>query len=82
MQDFIWRVNALPLVVKVILCIPALQIFYGVCRVINGVAKNDVLWMVLGILTIIPGAFFIWVLDLIWVLLFGHALMLGETMFG
>ena len=82
MNEFIKQVNELPLVLKVILCIPVLDIFYSVCRVVNGVVKNDVLWIVLGALTVIPGAFFIWILDLIWVLLKGHAFMLGRTYLG
>lgn len=81
MKEFIDQVNGLPLIIKLILCIPCLEIFYGVCRIINGIAKNDVLWIVLGILTVVPGAFFMWVLDLIWVLLKGHAILLGEEMF-
>lgn len=79
MNEFIKQVNELPLVLKVILCIPVLDIFYSGCRVVNGVVKNDVLWIVLGALTVIPGAFFMWILDLIWVLLKGHAFMLGRT---
>lgn len=81
MKDFINQVNGLPLIVKLILCIPCLEIFYGVCRIINGVVKNNVLWIVLAVLTVFPGAFFMWVLDLIWVLWKGHALLLGEEMF-
>lgn len=82
MNEFIKQVNELPLVLKVILCIPVLDIFYSVCRVVNGVVKNYVLWIVLGVLTVIPGAFFMWILDLIWVLLKGHAFMLGRTYLG
>jgi len=81
MRDFINKVNSLPLIVKLILCIPCLEIFYGICRIINGIDKNDVLWIVLAILTVFPGAFFMWILDLIWVLLKGHALLLGDEMF-
>ena len=82
MNEFIKHVNELPLVLKVILCIPVLDIFYSVCRVVNGVVKNDGPWIVLGVLTVIPGAFFMWILDLIWVLLKGHAFMLGRTYLG
>ena len=82
MQQFINTVNGLPLVVKAILCIPVLEAFYSVCRVINGVAKGDVLWIVLGVLTIIPGAFFMWIVDLVWVLLKGHAFLLGDSYLG
>lgn len=82
MQELIRTVNGLPLIAKVILCIPVLDIFYSICRVVQGIAKGDVLWIVLGVLTVIPGAFFIWIVDLIWVLLKGHAILLGETYLG
>lgn len=77
MKEFINTVNNWPLIVKLLLCIPMVEIFYSICRVINGVARKDVLWTVLGVLTIIPGAFFMWLVDLIWVLVYGHACLLG-----
>ncbi len=82
MQDLIKQVNGLPLLVKLLLCIPAIEIFYGICRVVNAVVKNDVLWIVLAILTIIPGAFFMWLIDLVWVLTKGHAFLLGDELLG
>ncbi|MCD8040144.1 MAG: hypothetical protein LUF82_01360 [Clostridia bacterium] len=82
MNDIIKSVNGLPLVIKLLLCIPCVEIIYGVCRIINGVSKNDVLWIILGVLTIIPGAFFMWIIDLGWVLTKGHAFLLGETYLG
>ncbi|MGN0806956.1 MAG: hypothetical protein ACI4MN_00730 [Candidatus Coproplasma sp.] len=81
MKDFIKQVNGLSLVIKLLLCIPAVEIFYGVCRVINGVIKKDALWIVLAILTIVPGACFMWILDLVWVLTKGHAFLLGNEIF-
>ena len=77
MKEFRNTVNNWPLIVKLLLCIPMVEIFYSICRVINGVARKDVLWTVLGVLTIIPGAFFMWLVDLIWVLVYGHACLLG-----
>ncbi len=77
MKSFINTVNSLPLIVKLLLCIPAIEIFYSVCRVINGCAKNSVLWIVIGILTIVPGAVFMWLVDLICILLNKHAFGLG-----
>ncbi len=82
MDGFIKTVNDLPLIVKVILCIPCIDIFYSVCRVVNGLAKGNILWIVLGILTIVPGAFFMWIVDVIWVLWKGHAFLLGEDLLG
>ena len=80
MNELLKEVDSLPLIVKVILCIPCLEIFYGICRIVKGVVKNDVLWIVLAVLTVFPGAFFMWILDLIWVLTKGHALLLGAEM--
>ena len=82
MQEFLNQVNGLPLVVKVILCIPVLDIFYCVCRIVKGVVKGDVLWIVLGVLTVFPGAFFMLILDLIWVLLKGHGILMGDSYLG
>lgn len=77
MKDLIKTVNNLPLIVKLLLCIPVVEIFYSICRVVNGVARKNLLWTILGILTIFPGAAFMWLVDLIWVLLYGHACGLG-----
>lgn len=77
MKSLIKTVNGLPLIVKLLLCIPFVEIFYSICRVVNGVANHSVLWTVIGILTIIPGAAFMWLVDLICVLLNGHAFGLG-----
>lgn len=77
MKGIVKAINDLPLIIKLLLCIPVVEIIYGVCRVINGVAKGNILWIIGGILTIIPGATFMWLIDLIWVLVKGHAFMLG-----
>lgn len=79
MQDLIKKVNELPLIVKLLLCIPVVEIFYGICRVLNQATKSpiNVLYLVLAILTIIPGAAFMWLVDLVCVLVYGHAFLLG-----
>jgi hypothetical protein len=82
MKELIKQVNSLPLIVKLLLCIPCIEIFYGICRIINGINKENLLWVVLGILTIIPGAAFMWIVDIIYVLLFGHAFLLGDSLLG
>ena len=79
MNDLIKQVNELPLIVKLLLCIPVVDIFYGICRVINQATKQpiDALYLVLAILTVFPGAVFMWLVDLICVLMNGHAFLLG-----
>ena len=79
MQDFIKTVNNLPFIVKLLLCIPCVNIFYSICRIINQATKSPVntLNLVLAILTVVPGAFFVWIIDIIWVISKGHAVLLG-----
>lgn len=77
MKDFIKKVNNLPIIVRLLLCIPLVEIFYGICRVINQLAKGNILLLIVAILTIIPGAAFMWLIDLICVLFKGHAFLLG-----
>ncbi|MBD5583851.1 MAG: hypothetical protein HDQ88_02105 [Clostridia bacterium] len=81
MNELLKAVDDLPLLIKVILCIPCIEVFYGICRIVKGVTKNDLVWIVLAVLTVFPGAFFMWILDLIWVLTKGHAILLGDEMF-
>lgn len=71
MNDLIKTFDDLPLIVKVILCIPMLDIVWSIYKICRSVSKNNVLGIILGILTIFPGAFFIWIIDLVTVLLNG-----------
>ena len=76
MKEFMKQVHNLPFIAKLLLCIPMVDIFYSVCRIINGVVRNDVLRLVIGILTVIPGAFFVWIIDLVFVIWKGDAFFL------
>lgn len=71
MNDLIKTFDDLPLIVKVILCIPMLDIIWSIYKICRSVSKSNVLGIILGILTIFPGAFFIWIIDLVTVLLNG-----------
>lgn len=69
MKNLIKAFDDLPLIVKVILCIPMLDIVWSIYKIARSADKSNLLGIILGILTIIPGAFFIWIIDLITVLL-------------
>ena len=64
-------IDDLPWIVKLILCIPAIDIVWGIYRVIKYAQPMNVLMLVIAILTIVPGAPIIWILDLICVILKG-----------
>ena len=70
MNDFIKAMEKLPFIVKLILCIPVLDIIWSIWKLCKGIMSGDVLKIILGILTIIPGAAFIWILDIIWMLIY------------
>lgn len=69
MEKLIKTFDDLPWIVKLILCIPALDIVWSIYKLCRSISKNNVLGIVLAILTIIPGAFFIWIIDIICVIL-------------
>ena len=71
MKDFIKAMDNLPWILKVILCIPALEIIWGVYRVCRSLVKKNTLALIIAILLIVPGAAFMWVIDIICVILTG-----------
>ena len=68
MKQLIKARDELPFILKLVLCIPALDIVWSVYKICRSLDKKNVLGIVLGVLTIFPGAVFIWVIDLITVL--------------
>ena len=64
-------IDNLPFILKVIFCIPCLDIIWAIYRIIKGVQTNSVLLIVVGVLWIIPGGVICWVVDLITLLLSG-----------
>ena len=68
-KDIIKFVDDLPDVAKLILCIRVLNIVFSVYKLCRSIESQNVLWIVLGVLTIFPGASFMWLVDLICLLL-------------
>ncbi len=61
----------LPWIVKLILCIPAFNIVWAIYRIIKGATQKDMLILIAGILWIVPGVFFGWILDLVTTIMYG-----------
>ena len=59
----------LPLILKIILALPALDIVWGIYRIVKGVAYKNVVTLIFGILWIIPGSVICWILDIVTLLL-------------
>lgn len=64
-KDIIKFVDGLDDIFKLILCIPVLNIVFSVYKLCRSIESENPLWIVLGVLTIFPGASFMWLVDLV-----------------
>lgn len=65
MKDVVKAFDKLPWFVKILLCLPLLNIAWGVYRICKGIDEKNTLMTVIGILWIIPGSVLCWVADLV-----------------
>ncbi len=66
------QIADLPLLVKIILALPALSIFWGVYRLVKNLSKSNLVLTIISILLIVPGAVFMWAVDMIFIILSGE----------
>lgn len=65
MKNFVKAMNNLPLIVKILLALPGLDIIWNITRLIRSIIKNNVLGIVLAIILLLPGVAFMWLVDII-----------------
>ena len=65
MKDFISAMDNLPLWAKVLLAIPMLDIIWVAYRLIKSIDANNVLGIVLAVVLIVVGIPFLWLIDII-----------------
>lgn len=65
MSNFIKSMDDLPLIVKILLALPFLDIIWVVYRLIKSIEKKNTLGIVLAIVLIIIGIPFLWLIDII-----------------
>ena len=65
MKDIVKAFDNLPWIVKLLFCLPGINILWAVYRICKGAATKNTLMLVVGILWIIFGTVVLWVLDLI-----------------
>ncbi|MDO5330211.1 MAG: hypothetical protein Q4F15_02095 [Bacillota bacterium] len=58
--------------VKIIFCLPILDILWGIYRVVDTIVHFNLIRLVCAILWLVFGGFILWVLDLICIILTGH----------
>lgn len=64
-MKFLKWMDGNPKWLKVILAIPMLQIVWGIYRVVKAIKKKNILFIIIGILLIVPGALLVWLVDMI-----------------
>lgn len=74
MKKFVKVMDGLPLIVKFILAIPFLDIIWVIYRLVKSLSKNNMLGVVLAIVLIIVGIPFLWLVDMIFIVLKGQVL--------
>lgn len=72
LKDLVKGVDKLPKLVKIILCLPFLDIVWAIYRIVKGVAHKDTFAIIIGIIWVIGGCTITWVFDLITTILYGH----------
>ena len=71
MRSLINAIDNLPLIVKLILCIPAIAIVWMIYRLCRSLEKSNMVGVVLAIVLVFVGIPFMWLVDLICILLKG-----------
>ena len=69
MKDFIKAMDSLSDLVKLLLCLPIVNIVWGIYRVARSADANNVTGIVLGIIWIIFGGIILWVFDLVYMIM-------------
>ena len=69
MDNFIKSMDELPLIAKVILAIPMLDIVWGIYRICKSVKKNNTVGIVLGVIFVLLGFLPIAIFDIVYLLL-------------
>ena len=65
MKDIVKTFDNLPWILKILFCLPGLNILWAIYRICKGASTNNVLMLVVGIFWIIFGTVLLWIVDLI-----------------
>lgn len=69
MQKLINTIDELPLIVKIIFAIPALDIIWNIYRLCRSIVNNNIIGIILAVLLLTVGLAFMWLIDIICLLL-------------
>lgn len=65
MKDIVKAFDDMPWILKLVLCLPVLDIAWAIYRIVKGVQEKKISTLIAGILWIIPGSVVCWLVDFI-----------------
>lgn len=74
MKNFVDAMEKLPLWLKIVLALPALDIVWVIYRLAKSIDKNNTIGIVFAIVLIIIGIPFLWLIDIITLLISNYVL--------
>lgn len=74
MKDFIKAMDNLPLFMKIIIALPMIDIVWVIYRIVKSASMNSIFGVVLGVIFIIIGIPFLWLIDIISLIIFNKVL--------
>lgn len=77
MKDIVKAFDKLPWIVKLLLCLPVINIAWAIYRICKGASTNNTLMLVVGVLWIIFGSVVLWLVDLICTLVWKKPIVLA-----
>ena len=69
MKEFLKAIDELPYIVKLILCIPVLDIVWNIYRLVKSLDAKNNTGIILAVVMLIVGIPFMWVVDLVCMLM-------------
>ena len=72
MKEFCKWMNEQPRIIKILFCLPIIDIIWGVYRLGGAIVNKDVLHIVLAVIWILIAGWIGWLLDLVSILLTNH----------
>jgi len=70
MKDFIKAIDGLSDTIKILFCLPIINIVWAIYRIAKSVEANNTLGIVLGVLWIFAGATVLWIFDLVYMIMY------------
>lgn len=71
MNSFIKWMDSCPLILKIILALPGIDLVWGIYRLIKAVARKNTIALVIDIVLFFVGVPFVWLIDIVTLLLKG-----------